>query len=306
MSDGEGDEEEGQRRRIEAEAEEDRKERQKIVKTLAEGFGSRSGGAQGARRGHYGIEELTKGDIGSQYIEDDGKNKNETEEIDYENDEALGEYLTKRIKERDEASKNNTQVDSDDDSNDEDEEENSNYHGLDVNEEDRKITSEKEKMMKHSFFEKTRIKAALLENRKKIDSSSPRYDSVLNVLKGDNKGLVRSQSIHNIHGNNAPKLVRQLSSAILDDLASLGSMDNIPAPPRLQKAPSIVKRITIEVPSTEIIEPVSVDKRELNMPSTVAPETSKIVANAVFGVPIFNAPTNELHYPPVVKKVWTY
>ena len=89
---------------MEEERKQDRKLQMKILKNLADGYMSRSTAAQSGR-GHYGIDELTKGDIRKQPSGDgDDDDKAEDEEVlgegDFEDDEVLQGKLLSSFTER--------------------------------------------------------------------------------------------------------------------------------------------------------------------------------------------------------------
>jgi hypothetical protein len=119
VSDDEGDEEEGRRRRMEEERKHDRKLQLKILKTLAEGHGAARAAGKAGTRGHFGLDELTTGDLkrlgkseeDGEESEGEGEERGEVVEIDDEADLQYIDSFKKRVKEAEEARAN--QVDSD-------------------------------------------------------------------------------------------------------------------------------------------------------------------------------------------------
>jgi hypothetical protein len=96
LSDDEGDETEGARRRMEEERKSDRKLQMKILKNLAEGYGGRANLGQNGR-GHYGMDELTKGGMLNKDapVADEDQVDDKDEDANFEDDEVLqGKFLS--------------------------------------------------------------------------------------------------------------------------------------------------------------------------------------------------------------------
>lgn len=108
---------EGAARRMEEERKQDRKLQLKILRNLAEGHMNRNPSGKN-NRGHFGIDQLTKGDIGSGDRAGDGGDEDVDEDgigdvADYENNEEVQGKLLTAFTERAKASRNKTQEESD-------------------------------------------------------------------------------------------------------------------------------------------------------------------------------------------------
>lgn len=102
LSDGEGDEEEGDRQRLEEEARQDRLKTKRILEALASGQkGVNRSSNEFKSRGLYGLDELVTGDI----VESQSKKKDEDDEadgadFDFDDDEELQARYLNQMKSR--------------------------------------------------------------------------------------------------------------------------------------------------------------------------------------------------------------
>ena len=106
LSDGEGDEAEGQRGRMEEEARLDRLKTKRILEALAAGHkGGRHKQGDDANRGHYGLDELAAEGITSAADGVGGAEEGE-DEVDYDDDEeAQANFLLGKMTNRVKSSK---------------------------------------------------------------------------------------------------------------------------------------------------------------------------------------------------------
>lgn len=309
LSDGEGDEEEGAIRRMEEEAKRDRQLQMKIVRSLAEGNMSRSNGSRNGR-GHFGIDQLTKGDIGhkGQSADDEGAVKEDVIGIgeDFEDDDALLGKLLTSMTERVKASRDARKGESDEEFSDNESVGDVDEDGIDDSErteaarQERRLRKEKELIMTRSWMEKGRMKSALQEEDRK-KRKKEMLDLIGNLDAPLNSGYTKSNSVSARSTDSmsfsrsktipafGPAAANVQHLSLLDDVASLGRPDSSPPFPRTSrlKIGAIATTSAMSAPTTT--------PRVFSVPN----EASTVVG---FAAPVLPASLSAVTHRPQIKK----
>jgi hypothetical protein len=227
LSDGEGDEEEGDRQRLLEEARQDRLKTKKILEALANGQkgAGRQSNTELRNRGLYGLDELVGGDIAdlAKAQKEDAEDGNE-EELDFDDDEELQAKYLNQMRTRIRGQRDDTAMD---ELSDEDEiEETNDEEGLAaLTPEERaqraKIAAIERENYRRYFEQALRNRALRMSNKHQeepaIALQPPRPQ--LNLLGTANASqLLRSASVSEEHGTSSsyppPPLIRPASSTL--------------------------------------------------------------------------------------------
>ncbi len=174
LSEGEGDEEEGERQRLEDEARQDRLKTKKILEALASGHKGSQRREDLTSRGHYGLDELLVGDI-LEGNKKQGEDEPPEDGLNFDDDEELQAKYLNQMKSRISGQKEETAVDELTDEDESDDESNEEGKGRTAEEkEDRARLAAIEKENYRRYFEQALRNRALRMNlTKEKDEQNP-------------------------------------------------------------------------------------------------------------------------------------
>lgn len=203
MSDGEGDEEEGERQRLLEEARQDRIKTKKILEALANGQkGANRQQNENVTRGLYGLDELISGDIADSKVQKEDEEGELEENLDYDDDEELQAKYINQMKARIRGQPEETAIDelSDEEDENSDADENSTTLTPEEREMKAKIAAIEKENYRRYFEQALRNRA--LRNSNRQEEHPPH--SIPPLLNQRTPSLVQG----NVEPTAAPQLIR--------------------------------------------------------------------------------------------------